>query len=66
MWTETRGETCPECGDRIDREWSVQVIAKGTPVPKGWRVQPRRGAGDAWRTIAAPTRWATLCLCDAP
>ena len=63
MRTENRSETCDECADTVDREWRVQTLGKGVQVPAGWRVEKR--AGD-WRTIAAPTRWTTLCLCDAP
>jgi hypothetical protein len=65
MRTENRPETCDDCGDTIDREWRVQTLGKGVALPKGYRVEKRSQSGD-WRTIAAPTHWTTLCLCDAP
>jgi hypothetical protein len=60
---ESREETCDECGWTCDREWRVRTLSKGTPVPRGYRVEKR--AGD-WKTVAAPTRMTTLCGCDVP
>ena len=62
MTKETRPETCPDCNAERDREWLTRDIFKGVAVPQGWRVEKRWASGT--RSIAAPTRWVTLCLCD--
>ena len=62
--SEYRPERCGECGDERQREWLVKTIAKGVTVPRGWRVESR--SPEFWKTVAAPTRWTTLCACDAP
>ena len=59
--TEYRSETCEECGWSRDREYAVQTIAKGSPVPRGYRVDKITGA---WKIVSARTRFATLCGCD--
>lgn len=62
--TEYRPEQCPDCGADRERVWLVKTaVAKGVTVPRGWRVEHRSAS---WKTIAAPTRDTTLCLCDAP
>lgn len=60
---EWRTETCPDCHQPRDRAWTVRQQQRGTPVPAGWHVARSRGGG-SWRTIARPTRFVTLCLCD--
>lgn len=64
MRMEDRREICTDCLDERDRQWAVQTIVTGSPIPKGWHLQPSIG-GKAWRTIAAPTSWTTVCSCDA-
>jgi hypothetical protein len=61
MALEWREETCEDCGAERERSWSVREIAKGLPVPKGYRVEHR---GASWKRAAAPTTTTTLCLCD--
>ncbi len=60
---EIRPEICRDCGATRDRDWVVKHVAKGTPVPRGFRVVKR---GGAWTTVTAPTRFTSLCLCDTP
>lgn len=60
---ETRQETCPDCLEQRDREWITKSIFKGVTVPEGFQVEKTWSSGT--RSIAAPTRWATLCGCDA-
>lgn len=59
--TEWRDETCSQCGAEREREWSVRSIPARLEVPKRYRVESRRGGH---KTIAAPTRWTTICECD--
>ena len=59
--TEYRYETCDDCGWTRERGWLVQTVHKGAPVPRGYRVEKRDGE---WRTVAARTRFTTLCGCD--
>jgi hypothetical protein len=60
---EWREEICSDCRQPRERVWAVREQTRGAPVPKGWQVTRARGGG-AWRTIARPTRFVTLCLCD--
>lgn len=62
MRTEWRSEVCDDCNGDREREWKVKTVTKTFTVPKGWRVESRLGVH---KTIAAPTRWTTLCECDA-
>lgn len=62
MAREWRTERCFDCGSMTEREWETDVIPKGMPVPKGWRVDSR---WPSWKEIARPTRWVVMCDCDA-
>lgn len=63
MAVQMRPETCPDCDEQRDREWVTRDIFKGVAVPAGWRVEKRWSSGA--RSIAAPTRFVTVCGCDA-
>lgn len=64
--SEWREEVCPECGDDREREWRVELMPTGGRVSKGWQVDQTRGRkSPSWTPICYPTRWATLCACDA-
>lgn len=67
MSSEWRPETCPDCDSEREREWLVRTVAKGMPIPKGWRRSARQPLPNgSWKTIEGRTRWTTLCLCDTP
>jgi hypothetical protein len=67
MASEQRSEVCADCGADRDREWLTGIKGKGEPMPKGWRrVEPQPQPLSTWVSIEAPTRWTSLCLCDAP
>lgn len=55
-------ETCPDCNGERERATLFDLIPKGLPVPKGWTVVSCKGA---WKRISRPTRFTTLCECDA-
>lgn len=63
MATEWRAEICDECGETREREHVTDLVTSASPVPRGWRVDSRRGS---WKTLVRRTRFTTLCLCDAP
>lgn len=46
---EWRKEVCPDCNADREREWLVSLVST-------------RGT---WKEISKPTRWTTLCMCDA-
>ena len=55
-------EECPDCEATREREHVERVVPSSLPVPKGWQVTSRSGE---WKTIRRPTRFTTLCDCDA-
>lgn len=59
VWVD---EQCPDCGDTREREHLENTVPLGLPVPKGWHVIKRH---PSWKTIRRPTRFTTLCDCDA-
>lgn len=59
--TELREEKCPDCRETVERDWIVRSIPAGVEVPHGFRVEGRSGSH---RTIAAPTRWVSVCACN--
>lgn len=63
MANENRPETCDDCGFEREREWAIKVIHAKSPVPKGWQIDKQDTP--SWKTISAPTKWVTLCDCDA-
>jgi hypothetical protein len=52
MREEWRTERCPDCGADRERCWLVTSKAVG-------------GKGGSWKTVATPTKWTSLCDCDA-
>lgn len=62
MTTEYRSEICDDCGYDFERLWDVKNWPQNQPVPTGWRVLSSRGS---WKRIGQPTRYGTLCMCDA-
>ena len=61
--SETRDETCDDCGATRERFVDVLTVPKGYRLPLGYVVESQTRADV---TAVRPTRMTTLCLCDAP
>lgn len=59
---EQRSERCPDCHEQRDREWEVRDVDARAIVLGQWHTERRQGGT---KRVARPTRWVSVCACDA-